>query len=121
MKILYIEDSPVSIFVLKRMMRTMDYDLIEAGDGSTGILSAIVDKPDVILMDLKLPDMSGFEAIERIRDHHSLQHIPIVALTSDNSPQAKQKCLDLGCEGYLNKPVSKAMLLRTLNQFRVTA
>lgn len=120
-KILYIEDSPVSTFMLRRMMRTMDYELIEAGDGSTGILSAMVDMPDIILLDLNLPDMTGYEAITRIREHTTLRHIPIIVLTSETSEAARHKCVQLGCEGYLQKPVSKSMLLRILSQFRLTA
>jgi len=119
-KVLYVEDSAVSLYIIKRMMRMMDYELIEAYDGATGILTAIHEHPDLILMDLKLPDMSGLEAIQRIKEHKLLSDIPIVALTSDATPTMKQQCLDAGCAGYLLKPISKGRLLKTLNQFTVT-
>lgn len=120
-KVLYVEDSAVSLYIIKRMMRMMEYELIEAYDGATGILTAIHESPDLILMDLKLPDMSGLDAIQRIKQHRNLQNIPIVALTSDASMEMKQQCLDAGCAGYLIKPISKGRLLKTLNQFTVTA
>lgn len=114
-RILYIEDNPVNMRLIKKMLKIMDYDMVEAYDGLSGISGAERIQPDLILMDINLPDVSGFEITRQIKASPVLNHIPVVALTAD--PSNYRQCLEAGCDGYLNKPISRAELLRTVRQF----
>ncbi|MBC7870039.1 MAG: response regulator [Chitinophagaceae bacterium] len=114
-KILYIEDNMLNMQLVKKMLRPMGYDLLEAFDGRSGIAMASDRQPDVILMDIDLPDINGLEVTMMLKATEQLKNIPVVALTADSS--AHSRCLEVGCDGYLNKPISKAGLLKVIQQF----
>lgn len=116
-KVLYIEDSPVNIYIIKRMLKTMDYEIIEAFNGERGVQMAAQEKPDLVLLDLMLPDLDGLEVLRRIRQQRGLSEVPIVALTSHVSQEMRSEALAAGCDGFLEKPVSQSRMLKTLQQF----
>lgn len=118
-KILYVEDSPLNMRLIKKMLKLMEVDMIEATNGQEGLSLANSTAPDLILLDMHLPDIDGLELAARIKDSQNLSHIPVVALTADTGNA--DACRAAGCDGYLNKPVSSAYLLRTVMQFLKTA
>lgn len=117
MKILYIEDNPQNMRLVRKMLRVGGYQMIEAMDGTTGIEVAAKELPDLILMDINLPDIDGTEATSRLKKDPTLRDIPVIALTANAMFGDRERFLDAGCDGYLAKPVSKNELLNTLAYF----
>jgi len=120
MKILYIEDNPQNMRLVRKMLRVGGYQMIEAMDGTTGIEVAAKELPDLILMDINLPDIDGTEATSRLKKDPTLRDIPVIALTANAMFGDRERFLDAGCDGYLAKPVSKNELLNTLAYFLKT-
>jgi two-component system cell cycle response regulator DivK len=104
-KILYIEDNPGNRLLVSRILMVEDYDVIEAEDGPTGIDKAMEQKPDLILMDMNLPDIDGYELTRRMRDIPELSGIPIIAMTANVMHGDREKSLEAGCDGYIPKPI----------------
>ncbi len=104
-KILYIEDNPGNRLLVSRILMVEDYDVIEAEDGPTGIDKAMRQKPDLILMDMNLPDIDGYELTRRMRDIPELSGIPIIAMTANVMHGDREKSLEAGCDGYIPKPI----------------
>lgn len=117
MKILYVEDNPQNMRLVRKMLRVGGYDMLEAMDGMTGVEVASREVPDLILMDINLPDIDGMEVTGRIKSDSRLQHIPVIALTANAMYGDRERFLEAGCDGYLAKPVSKNELLNTLAYF----
>jgi len=113
-KILYIEDNPQNMRLVRKMLRIGGYDMLEATDGSTGLEMAESERPDLILMDINLPDIDGIEATSRLKASQDLKHIPVIALTANAMFGDKERFLDAGCDGYIAKPVTKNELLNTI-------
>ena len=113
-KILYIEDNPQNMRLVRKMLRIGGYDMLEASDGSTGLEMAESERPDLILMDINLPDIDGIEATSRLKASQDLKHIPVIALTANAMFGDKERFLDAGCDGYIAKPVTKNELLNTI-------
>lgn len=82
------------------------YEFLEAADGEEGLQVARTRQPNLILMDISLPVLDGFEATRRIKQDPALQHIPVIAVTAHARPADEQRALDAGCDGYLSKPYS---------------
>ncbi len=104
-KILYIEDNEANRMLVRRILFVEDYDVVEAADGPTGIDLAREHLPDLILMDMNLPDVDGYELTRRIRNIPELQHIPIIAMTANVMHGDREKTLEAGCDGYIPKPI----------------
>jgi CheY-like chemotaxis protein len=117
-KVLYIEDSNLNVRLVKKMLKVMGYDFVSACDGCSGIEAARQEKPDIILLDINLPDIDGYEVIRQLHEGGSTHNVPIVALTADTTNY--RDCRNAGFDGYLNKPVSRGTLLRTVQQFLAT-
>lgn len=117
-RILYIEDNPHNMDLVARILKHVGgYDVVEAVDGISGVAMALAHKPDLILMDINLPDISGLEATKRIKADPSMDSTPIVAFTADTGEGAKQLYLDAGCDGYMAKPASAATLLQIVRKY----
>jgi CheY-like chemotaxis protein len=97
--------------VLMRMLRLAQYDVITAEDGLQGVQRATDDQPDLILMDMGLPALDGWQATRRIRAAHGPSHPPIIALTAFALKEDRQRCLDAGCDEYETKPIEFPRLL----------
>ncbi len=106
-KVLYIDDNFDNRMLVKRILMASDFnfEFYEADNGKTGIEMASSNPPDIILMDISMPDMDGLTATGILRDMPQLKHIPIVALTANAMQGDKEKTLDAGCDGYIRKPV----------------
>ena len=117
MKILYIEDSPSNRLLVKRILLVEGYEVLEAEDGVEGIEVARRERPDLILMDMNLPDVDGYEMTRRIRDSADLADIPVVAMTANVMQGDREKTLAAGCVGYIPKPIDVDALPEQVAQF----
>ena len=107
-RILMVEDTEDNRQIIRDLMESVGYDLIEAGDGAAGVAMATEHRPDLILMDIQLPVMDGYEACRRIKADPELRHIPIIAVTSYALSGDETKTKAAGCDGYVAKPFSPA-------------
>ena len=106
--ILHIEDDPDSASIVRKVMESHGYRFIWCGDGMSGIEMAKHRCPDVILLDIRLPDITGFEVAQRLRSSGiaSLLYVPIIAITGLDFDGAAQEALNAGCDVYMMKPVN---------------
>lgn len=116
-KILYIEDNPQNMRLVRKMLSVGGYEMIEATSGEAGFAMAELHKPDLILMDINLPDIDGMEVTARLKAHPELARIPVVALTANAMHGDRERFTAAGCNGYLAKPVTKNELLSTVAYF----
>lgn len=120
-KILYIEDNPQNMRLVRKMLMIGGYDMVEATDGVSGVDLALKNNPDLILMDINLPDIDGMEATRRLKAMPDTAHIPVVALTANAMHGDRERYENAGCDGYLAKPVTRHELLNTIARFIVHA
>lgn len=111
MKILLVEDNEMNRDMLSRRLERKGYEVIIAVDGQQGIAMAQTEIPDLILMDMSLPVLDGWEATRQLKATPTTQTIPIVALTAHAMAGDQQKCFEAGCDEYDTKPVEFARLL----------
>ena len=104
-RILYIEDNFDNRILIKRVLEAEGYTVIEAANGLQGLELAKSNSPDLILMDINLPDIDGYECTARLRQIEGFEKIPIVALTANVLEGDRQKALVAGCDGYIPKPI----------------
>ncbi len=116
-KILYVEDNPQNMRLVRKILVAAGYEVLEATSGLAGIASAERDNPDLILMDVNLPDINGLEATSRLKAMPVISEIPIIALTANAMHGDRENCIAAGCDGYLAKPVMKNELLNTVALF----
>jgi len=115
--ILYVEDNEANRMIVRDLLKRTKYQLIEAHDGEAGVTMAIEKKPDLILMDIQLPKISGMEAMRRIRAEASMASTPIIAITSFALSGDDQKAKEAGATAYLAKPYSPFDLLKLVRQY----
>ena len=109
--ILYVEDNELNRRLVRDLLKRTTYKLIEAYDGEAGITTALAERPDLILMDIQLPKISGLDVVRRLRAEAATAATPIVALTSFALSGDDQKAKDAGATAYLAKPFSPLALL----------
>jgi two-component system cell cycle response regulator DivK len=114
--ILYVEDDELNRKIVRDLLRRTAYRLIEAVDGEAGIATALEERPDLILMDIQLPKISGVEAIRTLRNAPVTAHTPIIAITSFALSGDQQKAKDAGASAYLAKPYSPFELLGVIRK-----
>jgi two-component system, cell cycle response regulator DivK len=110
-RILIVEDNEMNRDMLSRRLERRGYQVITAIDGSHGIAAAQTESPDLILMDMSLPEVDGWEAARRLKSDRSTRHIPVIALTAHAMSSDRQKALEAGCDEYETKPVEFPRLL----------
>ncbi len=110
-KILLVEDNEMNLDMLSRRLRRRGYDVIVAEDGVRGMAIAHAEQPDLILMDMSLPVLDGWEVTRRLKANLKTRHIPVIAQTAHAMNGDRQKCLDAGCDDYTPKPVELPQLL----------
>jgi two-component system cell cycle response regulator DivK len=115
MQILYVEDNEDNIFMLKSRLTRAGFTVIIATDGAQGVAMASSERPDLILMDLSLPVLDGWEATRRIKAAPDTKHIPVIALTANAMAGDREKALAAGCDDYDTKPVELPRLLGKIN------
>jgi two-component system cell cycle response regulator DivK len=116
-RILCVEDNPQNMRLVRKILTKQGYEVIEAEDGLNGVAMAQNGHPDLILMDVNLPDIDGLEATRRLKAMDEMQHIPIVALTANAMHGDRERCLEAGCDGYVPKPITKSELIATVAHF----
>ncbi|WP_457089976.1 response regulator [Microvirga sp. P5_D2] len=115
-RILIVEDTEDNRQILRDLLTNAGFDIVEAHDGEAAVEAASEFHPDLILMDIQLPIMNGYEAIRRIKADTKLQLIPIIAVTSYALSEDKEKARAAGCDGYVAKPFSPRQLLATVRE-----
>ena len=111
MKILYVEDNDDNVFMLKRRLTRAGYSVVVATDGAQGVAMAASERPDLVLMDLSLPVLDGWEATRRIKTASETRHIPVIALTAHAMSGDEEKARAAGCDDFDTKPVELDRLL----------
>jgi len=114
--ILYVEDNEPNRMIVRDLLKRTSYNLIEAHDGEAGIAMALEHLPDLILMDIQLPKISGMEAMRRIRANPATAQTPMVAITSFALSGDEQKAKEAGATAYLAKPYSPFDLLKLIRK-----
>jgi two-component system cell cycle response regulator DivK len=115
-KILVIEDTEDNRQILRDLLGMAGYDMIEARDGAAGVVMAAEHKPDLILMDIQMPVMDGYEATRRIKANPELKSIPVIAVTSYALSGDEDKARAAGCDGYIAKPFSPRLMLAKVRE-----
>ena len=115
-RILVVEDTEDNRQILRDLLGAAGFEMIEAEDGAAGVAAAEREKPDLILMDIQLPVMDGYEATRRIKANPELKHIPIIAVTSYALSGDEEKARAAGCDGYVTKPFSPRQLLAKVRE-----
>lgn len=118
-KILLVEDNEMNRDMLSRRLQRKGYEVIVAVDGETGVSIAQSELPDLILMDMNLPVLDGWEATKQIRAHQTTTRIPIIAQTAHAMSGDREKCLAVGCDDYIAKPVEFQQLLVKIERLLV--
>lgn len=111
MKILYVEDNEDNVFMLKNRLTRAGHTVIIATDGAQGVAMAMSERPDMILMDLSLPVLDGWQATRQIKAAPDTKHIPVIALTANAMAGDREKALAAGCDDYDTKPIELPRLL----------
>jgi CheY-like chemotaxis protein len=104
-KVLYVEDNEDNVYVLKSRLTRKGYTVLVASDGAQGVSMAATEQPQIILMDLSLPILDGWEATRRIKADKGTGHIPVIALTAHAMTGDREKALAAGCDDFDTKPV----------------
>jgi two-component system cell cycle response regulator DivK len=115
--ILYIEDDFQNRILVRRVLEAAGFSMIEAEDGTTGLQKAQERVPDLILMDINLPEMDGYEVTSRLKGLEALAHVPIVAMTANVMKGDREKTLAAGCDGYIQKPIDVDSLPEQITGF----
>jgi two-component system, cell cycle response regulator DivK len=116
-KILIVEDNALNRALLLAVLKPEGYEILSAEDGLQGVELAQRELPDLILMDVMLPGLSGYDATRRLKGELSTQHIPIIAITANTAPAERDRALDAGCDGYIAKPIDTRTLPQQVRLF----
>ena len=116
-RILVIEDQEDNRRIVRDLFTSVGYEIIEAVNGEEGVTAAAAHVPDLILMDLQLPGIDGYETTRQIKANPHLQHIPIIAVTSYALSGDDVKAYEAGCNGYISKPINKHTLFELIEKY----
>ncbi|MBU0473928.1 MAG: response regulator [Bacteroidetes bacterium] len=116
-KVLIIEDNEKNMYMLSFLLRSENYEVIEAFSGIEGINAAINNEPDIILLDIQLPEMNGYTVAIKIRENEKLKKTPIVVVTSYAMPGDKEKAFESGATGYIEKPINPDTFILQMKSF----
>jgi two-component system cell cycle response regulator DivK len=116
-RILVIEDQEDNRQILRDLLTSADFEVIEAADGEAGLAAAAAHRPDLILMDIQLPILDGYEATRMIKADAVLHAIPVIAVTSHSLSGDADKARAAGCDAYISKPYSPRQLLAKVREY----
>ena len=116
-RILVVEDQEDNRQILRDLLASVGHEMIEAQDGEAAVIQATKHRPDLILMDIQLPVMDGYEATRRIKADPALRALPIIVVTSYALSGDEEKARVAGCDAYVTKPYSPRQLLAKINEF----
>jgi two-component system cell cycle response regulator DivK len=116
-RILYIEDNPENRMLMRRVLMAEGYEVEEATDGQSGMQKAAASPPDLILMDINLPEIDGYEVTARLKQLPNMSGVPIIAVTANVMKGDREKTLAAGCDGYIQKPIDIDLLPSQIESF----
>jgi two-component system, cell cycle response regulator DivK len=116
-RILVVEDQPDNRTILRDLLSAAGYRVLEAADGVAGVRMALAERPDLILMDIQMPEIDGYEATRRLKAEPGMSATPIIAVTSFALSGDEAKSRAAGCDGYVAKPFSPRQLLSEVRRF----
>lgn len=116
-RILIVEDNALNRALLLAVLKPDGFDVLTAENGLLGVEVAQRERPDLILMDVMLPGLNGYDATRRLKAHWATRHIPIIAITANAAPAERERALDAGCDGYISKPIDTRLLARQVRLF----
>ena len=116
-RILLVEDNDDNLSVYRAILEHTGYEVFEARDGVAGVEQAKDGQPDLILMDISLPRLDGFEATRILKTDPSTRHIPIIALTAHALEEDRARARDVGCDGFLAKPIEPSRVVREVGRY----
>ena len=119
-RVIYIEDNFDNRLLVRRVLEIEGFVVFGAEDGPTGIKLALEENPDIILMDINLPEMDGYEVTTRLRQYEELAQVPIIALTANVMKGDRERTLLAGCDGYIQKPIDVDKLPQQIREFLST-
>ena len=117
MRILYVEDNFENKLFVRRVVESMGHEMVEAETGLDSLVMAAEREPDLILMDINIPGIDGLETTIKFKENPRLAHIPIIALTANAMKGDRERCLEAGCDGYMQKPVGVSDLRREIQRY----
>ena len=115
-KILLVEDNDLNRDMLSRRLARKGYDVLIAEDGAKAVAAAVAEKPDLVLIDMSLPVLDGWEATRRLKAAPGTRSIPVIALTAHAMSTDKQKAIEAGCDDYDTKPIDLPRLLEKIER-----
>jgi len=113
-RILYVEDNEDNVFMLTRRLERRGFEVLVAGDGERGVAMAAAERPALVIMDLSLPVLDGWEATRRLKAAPETQAIPVIALSAHAMAGDREKALAAGCDDYDTKPIDFARLMEKI-------
>jgi two-component system, cell cycle response regulator DivK len=116
-RILVVEDDRLSLILLRQLLTAQGYEILHSSEGWDGINRARNEQPDLIVMDINLPDISGLDATLLLKKDDQTKNIPIIAVTAFVTPADKANAFSSGCDAYIAKPVNMSDLLGTVETF----
>ena len=116
-RILIVEDNPISLTLLKQLLKAHGYEVLGTPEGLRALDLAREEQPDLILMDIRLPDISGFKVNRLLKQDQRTKTIPIVAVTALAGPEYEREGLESGCDAYIPEPITLGSFLRTIDSF----
>ncbi|MCE5300754.1 MAG: response regulator [Spirochaetia bacterium] len=116
-RVLYIEDSEQNMYLIRYILEAAGYEILQAKEGETGLKIAKSELPDMILLDIQLPVMDGYEVAKRLRKIPETMKIPVVALSSYAMVGDREKALAAGCTGYIDKPINPEKFVKQIEQY----
>lgn len=119
-KILVIEDNEQNLYLVSFILERHGYEVFAARDGQEGINMAVSIKPDIILLDIQLPIMDGYTVARQLRTNTELAQVPIIAVTSYAMTGDREKTIEAGCNGYIEKPINPDTFLQQVKQHLVS-
>ena len=115
--VLIVEDNPKNMKLMRDLMGMHGHRTLEAPDGPAGLDMALQHRPDLILMDIQLPTMDGYEVTRRLKAQEETKHIPIIAVTSFAMRGEEDRAREAGCDAYVSKPIDIRKLVETVQTF----
>ncbi len=104
-KVLYIEDNFDNMILVKRVLEIEGYEVIGAETGREGLAKAIENQPDIVITDINLPDIDGYEITDTLKRSGKTAHIPVIAMTANVMKKDRESVFEAGCDGYISKPI----------------
>ena len=116
-RILVVEDNALNLELVRDILTAEGYEVLEAADGPTGVAVALAERPELILMDLQLPGLDGFQATQQIRADPKLRDVPIVAVTAHAMKGDDDRARAAGCDGFVAKPIQVREFVATVERY----